>query len=140
MKASTEFHLFLVMMLVLASKSKLEHEAFGVEPFDMVAVVTFVIFVPVCTILAVMQKWKVMAMHDKMASNLNTHTDRIKEAFQRHCAGRNEAADNALLREYIESLESEVNADYHVFISCKQASPVLSPDNIVALPAVCSVD
>ena len=60
--ASAEAHLFLVMIMVLLSKTDLAGERYGMLLYDIVATVLFVIFVPMCAIGCIVSKWCVASV------------------------------------------------------------------------------
>ena len=121
LKASTEVHLFILLLLVLAFKSNMEREAYGTRFYDIVAVVLFVVFVPVSFLACVAHKWQTVVSDDVEAAALSTHTAQLQAAFQRHRLGRDKAEDRKLLGDYIAKVEDEVGPD-RVLISVLTAS------------------
>ena len=117
LKATTEVHLFVILLLVLTCKTDLESESVNVEHYDLVVTGLFVVFVPVAALLCIGSKWRHVAEIDIQASSLTTHTARLQAAFQRQIRGRDTDADRALLAQYISNVEDEINSDFHVFIS-----------------------
>lgn len=117
LKATTEVHLFLIMMLVLLAKTDLTNESYGMMLYDIVATVLFVIFVPVCAIGCIVSKWWSVGQHEKQAKSLTTRTQHLQAAFQRHRLGRDKEEDRTLLGDWIRKMEDEVTSHYHVFIS-----------------------
>ena len=117
LKATTEIHLFILLLLVLAFKSNMEREEYDAHFYDLFATVLFVIFVPVFFLACVVHKWHTVLSDDVEATALTTYTAQLQAAFHRHRLGRDKAADRKLLGEYIAKVEDEVNSDYHVFIS-----------------------
>jgi hypothetical protein len=117
LKATTEIHLFVILVLVLAFKSNMERESFDRHHYDVFATVLFILFVPVFFLACVVHKWQTVVQDDIATSGLTTDTARLQAAFGRHRLGRDKAEDRELLAKYISRLEDEVNSDFHVFIS-----------------------
>eukprot|EP01046_Picozoa_sp_COSAG06_P029965 COSAG06_NODE_2819_length_6234_cov_2.814996_1_plen_1898_part_00 len=122
LKATTEAHLFTILVLVLTLKSGLENEVLDEEFYDTACTVLFVIFVPLAFIICIAHKWHTVVAHGVDATSHNTHTQYLQAAFQRHRLGRDKAEDRLLLAEYLAKLEDEVKSDYHVFISYRVAT------------------
>ena len=104
LKATTELHLFLMMLLVMACKTDMENERFDVNNFDSVATVMFIIFVPVTALLCIASKWRTVAKIGIEAASLQTHTARLQSAFRRHRVGRDTEDDRQLLGTELHSL------------------------------------
>ena len=117
LKATTEAHLFIILVLALTLKSGLENEQFDESFYDTACTVLFVIFVPLALIACVAHKWHTVVQHNIDASEHYTHTQVLQAAFHRHRLGRDKAEDRLLLAEYLKKLLDEVESDYHVFIS-----------------------
>jgi hypothetical protein len=122
LKATTEAHLFIILVLVLTLKSGLENEVLDENFYDMCCTVLFVIFVPLSAFVCIAHKWHTVVSHKIDAVDHNTHTQCLQAAFQRHKLGRDKAEDRLLLAEYLAKLEDEVKSDYHVFISYRVAT------------------
>ena len=122
LKATTEAHLFIILVIVLTMKTGLENEDFGEDFYDMVCTILFIIFVPVAAVICIAHKWHTVVSHNIDAVDHNTHTQCLQAAFQRHKLGRDKAEDRLLLAEYLAKLEDEVKSDYHVFISYRVAT------------------
>ena len=117
LKATTESHLFLILLLVLTFKSNMERETFNSADYDMVATVLFVLFVPLCAFGCLASKWRAVT-NDEMAAELcTTHAARMQAAFHRHRLGRDKPDDRQLLGDFILKMEDEINNHFHIFIS-----------------------
>jgi hypothetical protein len=119
-QASTETHLFVIMILVLTFKSRdeVEKETFTVSDYDWTATILFLIFVPGIALACIVHKWKKVTVDEKDAAETDvTHTGKLQKAFDRHRLGRDKPDDRALLLDMILQMEDEVNNHYHVFIS-----------------------
>ena len=123
LRSLIETHLFIIMAMVLTLRSDLSGERWGVETYDMVATVLFVLFVPVAMACTIVYKWRqvVLDMDDKEQKR---YIQSIQLAFKRHRTGRDKDEDRQLLSEYLALIEDEVETKYHVFISCTSTSIV----------------
>ena len=117
LKATTEAHLFIMLVLVLTLRSGLENEVLDESFYDGACTFLFVIFVPVAMVACVAHKWHTVVQHSIDGSTHSTHTQILQAAFHRHRLGRDKAEDRLVLAEYLERLQDEVKSDYHVFIS-----------------------
>ena len=122
LKATTEAHLFTILVLVLTLKSGLNNEILDEGFYDNVCTVLFVMFVPVAAVLCVAHKWRTVVRHSVDDRQQVSHTDRLRQAFNRHRLGQDKDEDRTLLAEYLEKLEDEISTDFHVFISYRVAT------------------
>jgi hypothetical protein len=122
LKACTEIHLFVILMLVLTLKSDLHGEAFSVHEYDAIATVLFLLLVPLTAILCIWHKWRTVVRDDIESAKDITHTAKLQKAFSRQRLGRDKDEDRALLAAYFAKMEDEVNSHFHVFISYRVAS------------------
>jgi hypothetical protein len=122
LKATTEAHLFIVMIMVLVLKGDLKGEAMEAEDYDAVVTFLFVLCVPVSAVICIIRKWRVVVKHDIESATDTTHTDRLITAFGRQRLGKDKEEDRSLLAAYYNKMEQEVNNDFHVFISYRVAS------------------
>jgi hypothetical protein len=122
LKACTEVHLFIILMLVLTLKSDLHGERFSVDDYDMFATVMFILLVPCIAFLCIWHKWRVVVRDDIDSTKDLTHTARLQKAFHRQRLGRDKDEDRALLAAYFAKMLDEVNNHFHVFISYRVAS------------------
>ena len=116
LRATTELHLFIVMMMVLTLKGDLTGERWGVGAYDALATILFIVFVPVALLTCVAFKWR-RVVQDDLSDKDSQYVDRVSSAFGRHVLGRDKDEDRQLLTEYITTIEAELDSDYHVFIS-----------------------
>jgi hypothetical protein len=63
LKATTEAHLFIILILVLALKSGLENDVVDESFYDTICTALFFIFVVLAAILCIAHKWKVVVGH-----------------------------------------------------------------------------
>ena len=117
LKATTEAHLFVILLMVLAFKSNMDRETFAAEDYDLLATVLFIVFVPTFFIGCTFSKWRTVTKDEKEATLCTTHTAKLQQSFRRHRLGRDKPDDRQLLGEFIDKMEDEINNHYHVFIS-----------------------
>eukprot|EP01047_Picozoa_sp_COSAG01_P089734 COSAG01_NODE_21760_length_886_cov_1.174079_1_plen_206_part_10 len=122
LKATTEAHLFLIMILVLILKGDLKGEAFEAEDYDVVVTVLFIILVPCSAFVCIIRKWRVVVNHDIESKDDTNKIARLVTAFNRQRLGKDKEVDRVLLTNYYSQMEQEVNNDFHVFISYRVAS------------------
>ena len=122
LRATIETHLFIVMAMVLTLRSDLSGERWGVETYDMVATVLFVLFVPVAMACTIVYKWRQVVEDDMDDKENKRYMQSIQAAFKRHRTGRDKDEDRQLLSEYLTLIEDEVATKFHVFISYRVAS------------------
>lgn len=122
LRGTSETHLFIIMAMVLTLRSDLSDERWGVETYDMVATVLFVLFVPVAMVATIVYKWQ-QFIEDSMGDKENKrYMQTVQSAFNRHRAGRDKEEDRQLLSDYLVLIEDEVATKFHVFISYRVAS------------------
>jgi hypothetical protein len=122
LKATTEAHLFIVMVMVLVFKGDLKGEALEAGDYDAIVTYLFVLCVPISAAICIIRKWHVVVKHDIESAADTTHTDRLITAFNRQRLGKDKDEDRQLLAAYYSKMEQEVNNDFHVFISYRVAS------------------
>eukprot|EP01045_Picozoa_sp_COSAG04_P006008 COSAG04_NODE_288_length_17855_cov_32.496621_7_plen_648_part_00 len=101
LKAATEFHLFLIMVLVLALKTDLSSETYSESVYDTVAFVLWVLFVPVAFLACLWSKWRAVVQNDISQTNMTSKLRILEEAFRRYRLGRDKVEDRQLLDQYI---------------------------------------
>jgi hypothetical protein len=151
LRATTEFHLIVVMVLVLILKGGVtDTRDLGVDVYDEVATVLFVIFVPFTLMVCIGYKWRRLCRDARIDSCNPSRIERIKSAFkvlvamqtredrvsvrflccaaelsayaQRHLLGEDKEHDRSILSAYVADIEADVNKSYHVLISYRVAS------------------
>jgi hypothetical protein len=128
LRATSELHLFIVMLMVLTLKGDLSGERWDVGTYDLVATVLFIVFVPVALMVAVAYKWRRVVNDDISDSENPRFMALVASAYTRHREGRDKDEDRQLLGDYVQSIEDSINSDYHVFISYR-----VSTDKALAL-------
>ena len=64
LKATTETHLFIILILALTLKSGLENKKFDEQFYDTVCTVLFITFVPVAAVVCIGHKWHTVIKHN----------------------------------------------------------------------------
>lgn len=121
LKATTECHLFVILVLVLTLKSQPRGETLGTSDYDMLATVSFIVLVPVAAAFCVVVKWRTVTL-DQVEVKTMGKTEQLKLAFKRQRQGRDKSDDRELLAAYFSKLHDEISNDYHIFISYRVAS------------------
>lgn len=116
LKATTEVHLFIVFLLVLTLKTQPSGEVAATEEYDIIASITFVIMVPVTTIVCIILKWRTVVTSAAHNKDL-TKTELLKTAFKRHLIGRDkdEVSLAMMLNLFIDYLVASLT---YLFICC----------------------
>lgn len=121
LKATTEAHLFVVLVLVMTLKARPDGEFVDVDDYDTLCGVAFVLLVPVTAVVCIIFKWRTV-VGDEAAALTLSKTARLKMAFERQRRGRDKTDDRELLSGFFGELRDGVESQYHVFISYRVAS------------------
>lgn len=114
-RASTEAHVFIVIMVALVLKNDLRWEMMGIEAYDMILFISFIALVPMAGLLAVFSKLKYVQDVLNKPRSTTSAKDRRALAFDLQALGLATDSDRQVLKRYIDGWH--VNKEYAAFLS-----------------------
>jgi serine/threonine protein kinase len=106
LKATSELHIYLMLVLVLALKSDVSSETFDSDSYDIAATAMFVLFVPVALIGSIVSKFRTIVRDEIDAGTQSSQLDQVRAAFQRYKFSRDKWEDREVLGRFIDSMQA----------------------------------
>jgi serine/threonine protein kinase len=106
LKATSELHIFMMLVLVLALKSDVSSETFDSAAYDVAATAMFVLFVPTALIGSIISKWRTVVRDENDAGTQSSQLDRARSSYKRYKFGRDKWEDREQLGLFIDSMQS----------------------------------
>lgn len=115
LRAATELHVFIVICTALVLKNDLSWEIIGVDVYDMILFISFLVLVPGAALLAVISKLRFVQKVLMKQEGANSGVEKRKLSFQLQALGLANESDRVTLRRYINGWS--VSKKYAAFLS-----------------------